>query len=215
MNYKKPLNSVLIKPAGPDCNLACSYCFYLEKAGLFTETKIHRMSVEVLEEMVKQVLSQSGSNISFGWQGGEPTLMGLPFFEKAVDFQISYGDGKTVGNGLQTNGILIDRSWAKFLKQYNFLVGLSLDGPEFIHNHYRSHPGKKGSWQTVFDNTKLMLDAGVEVNALTVVTDFSVQFPGEIYQFFKENGLTFMQFIPCVETDISNSGHLAPLASVY
>ncbi|HDL19289.1 MAG TPA: anaerobic sulfatase maturase [Bacteroidetes bacterium] len=197
----KPLNSILIKPSGPDCNMACTYCFYLEKENLFTETKIHRMSDEILEEMIKQVLEQAGANVSFGWQGGEPTLMGLPFFEKAVAFQQKYGRGQSVGNGLQTNGILIDEKWAKFLDRYNFLVGLSLDGPENIHNHYRFLRGGKGSWQQVTSAAKVMLDAGVAVNALTVVNDYSVQFPEEIYYFHREMGLDFMQFIPCVETD--------------
>ena len=133
----KPLNSVLIKPAGPDCNMACAYCFYLEKAELFSDTKIHRMNEAVLEETVRQVLTYGGSQVSFGWQGGEPTLMGLPFFEKAVEFQQRYGRGQTVGNGLQTNGILINQAWAEFLSRYQFLVGLSLDGPKHIHNKYR------------------------------------------------------------------------------
>ena len=98
---KKPLHSILIKPAGPDCNMACSYCFYLEKEKLFTHSKIHRMSEDVLEEMIRQFMSQSGTQVSFGWQGGEPTLMGLPFFRKAVELQQEYGHNKEVGNGLQ------------------------------------------------------------------------------------------------------------------
>jgi len=197
----KPLNSILVKPAGPDCNMACSYCFYLEKADLFSESKVHRMSVEVLEEMVRQVCRDRDRNISFGWQGGEPTLMGLSFYQKAVEFQQRYGKGQTVGNGLQTNGILINKDWAKFLKEYNFLVGLSLDGPEHVHNHYRFMRGGNGSWDKVVDRARLMLDVGVAVNALSVVNDYSVQFPEEIYNFHKELGLTYQQYIPCVETD--------------
>ena len=154
MNQRKPLNSVLIKPAGPDCNMACNYCFYLEKSELFNEQKVHRMSDEVLEELVKQMLGQKLSNISFGWQGGEPTLMGLDFFKKAVKFQQLYGKGQSVGNGLQTNGILINEEWARFLKEYNFLVGLSLDGPEHIHNHYRRLKGGGETWDKVKSNAK-------------------------------------------------------------
>ena len=133
----KPINSVLIKPAGPDCNLGCTYCFYLEKAELFKETTVHRMSDEVLEETIRQVMAQSGKEVSIIWQGGEPTLMGLEFFEKVIKYEQIYGKGKTVGNGLQTNGLLIDEEWAEFLQRYNFLVGLSIDGPQHVHDHYR------------------------------------------------------------------------------
>lgn len=200
-NARKQPDFVLVKPAGPDCNMACKYCFYLEKAGLFSGSKVHRMSEAVLEETIRQVMTQSGPHVSFGWQGGEPTLMGLPFLEEAVEFQKRYGCGQTVGNGLQTNGILIDDRWSRFLGKYNFLVGLSLDGPEHIHNHYRQMRSGKGSWSRVVDSARRMLDAGVAVNALTVVNDYSVQFPQEIYEFHKELGLTYMQFISCVEPD--------------
>jgi uncharacterized protein len=209
---QKQLDSILIKPAGPDCNMACTYCFYLEKAELFSKSKIHRMSEDILEKMIKQAMTQSGTNISFGWQGGEPTLMGLPFFEKAVEFQKRYAQGQSVGNGLQTNGILINDKWANFVKEYNFLVGLSLDGPKHIHDHYRFMRGNQGSWSHVMDSAKLMLDAGVAVNALSVVNDYSVQFPQDIYEFHKDLGLTYMQFIPCVETDPNDNGRVAPFS---
>ena len=209
---KKILSSVLIKPSGPDCNLDCSYCFYLDKAELFNESKIHRMSVKVLEELTKQMMSQRSNHISFGWQGGEPTLMGLPFFKKAVEFQNKYGVGKTVGNGLQTNGVLLNEQWAKFLREYNFLVGISLDGPEHIHDHYRFKKNGKGSWKQVYKNAKMLLEAGVETNALIVVNDYSVNFAEEIYAFHKELGLNYMQFIPCVETDPADSTKVAPFS---
>ncbi len=201
---KKILSSLLIKPAGPDCNLDCDYCFYLDKADYFSGDK-HRMSLKVLEEMVKQVLQQGPYQVSFGWQGGEPTLMGLSFFRKAVEYQEKYGEGKSVGNGLQTNGILIDQEWANFLRQFNFLVGLSLDGPEHIHDHYRFAKNRKGTWKKVNDRARLLLDSGVATNALTVVNDYSVNFPEEIYSYHKELGLNYMQFIPCVETDQNNN----------
>ncbi len=209
MYRKKKLGSVLIKPAGPDCNMACTYCFYLEKSRLFSETKIHRMSDEVLEETVKQVLSQGEKAISFGWQGGEPTLMGLPFFRKAVAFQQLYGRGHSVGNGLQTNGLLIDEEWAEFLSEYKFLVGLSLDGPEPIHNKYRRLRSGEGSWSKVVGKAELLLDNNVAVNALTVVNDYSVDFPDEIYSFHKSLGLNYMQFIPCLEPDPGNPSQTA------
>ena len=207
---EKSLNSVLVKPAGPDCNMACSYCFYLEKSTLFPGAKSHRMSEEILREIIRQVMGQSQQEVSFGWQGGEPTLMGLPFFEKAIEFQKEYGRNHVVGNGLQTNGLLIDKNWAEFFKEYKFLVGLSIDGPEHVHDHYRLMRNGKGSWSRVADKAKLLLDAGVEVNALAVVNDYSVKYPEEIYEYLKSIGLNYMQFIPCVETDPRNPGQSAP-----
>jgi len=203
----KPLQSILIKPAGPDCNLACEYCFYLEKAGFFPETKIHRMSDEILRETIRQMMQQGDTHLSFGWQGGEPTLLGLDFFRQAVKYQREFGrGGQVVGNGLQTNGILIDSDWAHFLREFRFLVGLSLDGPQAVHDHYRRFAGGQSSWDKVCRARDTLLHAGVEVNALVVVSDYSVQFPGEIYDFHKAHGLNFMQFIPCVETDPQDPG---------
>jgi uncharacterized protein len=201
---KKTLDSVLVKPAGPDCNMACTYCFYLKKSELFPRVQNHRMNEEILEEMIRQVMEQSQKQVSFSWQGGEPTLMGLPFFKKAVELQKKFGSGHVVGNGLQTNGLLIDKDWAEFLKKFKFLIGLSIDGPEHIHDHYRFIRSGRGSWSRVVDKTRLLLDSGVEVNALAVLNDYSVQFPEEIYAFFKSIGLNYMQFIPCVELDPSD-----------
>ena len=206
-----PVTDVLVKPAGPDCNLACGYCFYSEKRPLSPAAHT-RMSEEVLAAMISQVVAQPIASISFGWQGGEPTLMGIPFFLKAIGLMQRYGRGKTVANGLQTNGMLIDKHWAKLFKDFHFLVGLSIDGPEHIHDHYRRTQRGQGSWRRAADAAKLMLDTGVEVNALTVVTDYSVQFPNEIYEFHKAQGLNFMQFIPCVETDPQDPGKVAPFS---
>ncbi len=209
---RKILNSVLIKPSGPDCNLDCTYCFYLEKADMFPETDRHRMSVKTLDALTRQVMKYGSPFISFGWQGGEPTLMGLSFFKKAVELQRKYGEGKTVGNGFQTNGISLNREWADFFKEYNFLIGLSLDGPEHIHDRYRVKKNGKGSWKKVYENAKMLLAAGVDTNALIVVNDYSVNFPEEIYNFHKELGLNFMQFIPCVEADPQNPLVAAPFS---
>jgi uncharacterized protein len=209
----RPLSSVLIKPAGPDCNMACTYCFYLEKAELFPDTKRHRMSEDILKETIRQVLTCGGSQVSFGWQGGEPTLMGLPFFEKAVELQQRYGHGQTVGNGLQTNGILIDQAWLEFLLQYQFLVGLSLDGPEHIHNKYRRMRGGQPSFEKVAAAGRRMLEAGVAVNALTVINDYSVGFPEEIYAFHKDMGFQYIQFIPCLESHSGDRDKIAPFVA--
>jgi uncharacterized protein len=215
MQMTKPLNSILIKPAGPDCNMKCEYCFYLRKTRLFPNTFIHRMSETTLKQLIRQVMTYAGSEISFAWQGGEPTLMGLDFFKKAIDLQKQFGGNRQVGNGLQSNGILIDREWARFLKKYKFLVGLSLDGPARIHDKYRRMKGKKGnrnSWAKATDTAKLLLDTGVSVNAMCVVSNDSSRFPEEIYHFFKSLGLRYMQFIPCIEFDPHLPGKAAPFS---
>ncbi|MBC7350394.1 MAG: anaerobic sulfatase maturase [Candidatus Aminicenantes bacterium] len=203
---RKKLTSLLIKPAGPDCNLHCQYCFYLKKSELFPETHRHRMSLEILEETIRQAMSQSGPEINFGWQGGEPTLMGLDFFRQAVYFQQKYGTQKSVSNGFQTNGLLMNKDWAQFFRHFKFLVGLSLDGPEHIHDRYRRHSSGQGSWSKVVETAKLLLDSDVPTNALVVVNGYSVRFPEEIYEFLKSLGLTYMQFIPCLEPDPQNPG---------
>jgi len=198
---RKPLQTLLIKPAGPDCNMACTYCFYLEKELLFPETRHHRMTEDVLEKVIRQAMRQSGDQISFIWQGGEPTLMGLEFYQKSIELQQHYGRGQAVGNGLQTNGLLIDDEWIAFLKSYNWLVGLSLDGPQHVHDRYRRALNGDGTWEQVTACAERMLAADLAVNALVVVNDYSVQFPDEIYRFHKNLGLSHMQFIPCVEAD--------------
>jgi uncharacterized protein len=197
----RPLTSVLVKPSGPDCNLNCTYCFYLEKKKLFPESKVHRMSSEIQEEMIRQVMQQSGDSVSIGWQGGEPALMGLDFYKRAIDLEMKYGHGQSVGNGFQTNGTLLDREWAKFFKKYDWLIGLSLDGPQHIHDHYRFDKGNHVTWQTVRDKGVMLLDEGVAVNAMCCITDYSSDKADELYNYYKGLGITWMQFIPIVETD--------------
>lgn len=170
------------------------------------------MSEALLTELIRQLMTQAGDEVGIAWQGGEPTLMGLDFFQKAVDLMTRFGRDQAVGNGLQTNGLLIDKEWSRFLRQYNFLVGLSIDGPEHIHDHYRRMKDGTGAWLMVCDRAKTMLDHGVAVNALGVVTDYSAGFPDEIYEFYKGMGLNYMQLIPCVETDPENPGHLLPFS---
>lgn len=197
----RPLASVLVKPAGPDCNLNCSYCFYLRKSALFPLQPLHRMSDEVQEELIRQVMQQGGAQVSIAWQGGEPTLMGLPFYERAVALERKYGRQQMVGNALQTNGLLLNEAWARFLKKYDWLVGISLDGPAHIHDHYRHDRGGAGTHQRVEENALMLLREGVAVNVLCCLTAYSVQFPDELYNYYKKMGLSWMQFIPVVETD--------------
>lgn len=209
---KKVLRDILIKPAGPDCNLNCSYCFYLQKHELFGDKLRHRMSDAILEELMRQMMTQTSDVAVFNWQGGEPTLMGLEFFEKAIELQKKYGKGHAVGNTMQTNGTLLNEKWAKFLKKYNFLIGLSIDGPEHVHDHYRTTVLKKGTFQKVVDSAKLLLDSGCEVNALSVVNDYSVNYPEEIFTFLRELGLNYMQFIPAIEPHPLDEDKVAPFS---
>lgn len=192
--------SVLVKPAGPDCNLRCGYCFYRGKKDLFPAGP-HRMTPLVLEQLVQQHLSQSARDVSFCWQGGEPTLMGLPFFERVVALEEQYGRGHVVANSLQTNAMLLDKPWAAFLKKYVFLVGVSLDGDTPVHDANRRDAGDGGSWTKVVENIKMLLDAGVATNVLAVVTEESAGLAEETYHRLQEIGLRHMQFIPIVQPD--------------
>lgn len=196
------LSTILVKPAGPDCNLDCEYCFYLRKAALFPEQKVHRMSDAVLAALVRQMLRLGGPTTNFIWQGGEPTLMGLPFFQRAVQLQMQYGrNGQAVANALQTNGLLLDAEWAQFLRAYRFLVGLSIDGPQDVHDRFRVDRGGQPSWERVARAARLLLDAGVAVNALAVVTGPMAHTGRERYRALVDLGFQHLQFIPCVERD--------------
>ena len=202
-----PLTNLLIKPSGADCNLRCDYCFYLEKCGLYPESARHRMDADTLQAIVEQMMVMGGLNPSFGWQGGEPTLMGLDFFRQVVDLQRRFGKiGQQVGNGFQTNGFLIDEEWAAFLAQYQFLVGLSLDGPQHVHDHYRRDRGGKGTWERVVYSAQRLRAHGAAVNCLAVVNDYSARFPEETYDFLRSEGFDFLQFIPIVEPDGAGQG---------
>jgi len=208
----RPLTSVLVKPSGPDCNLDCTYCFYLGKEKLFPDTKTHPMSAEIQEEMIRQVMQQSGDAVSIAWQGGEPALMGLDFYKRAIELELKYGHGQSVGNGFQTNGTLLDREWAKFFKKYDWLIGLSLDGPEHIHDRYRLDKGQHKTWKTVEDKARMLLEEGVAVNAMCCITDYSSDKAEELYNYYKNLGLTWMQFIPVVETDPNDPSKAAPFS---
>jgi uncharacterized protein len=168
------------------------------------------MSESVLEEMIRQALSGREQHVAFVWQGGEPTLMGLPFFNRVVEYQRQYGNGRIVSNALQTNGVLLDDAWAEFLREFRFLVGLSIDGPEQVHDHYRRFKGGQGSWSRVVNSARMLREHGVEVNAISVVTENAAHCADEIYQFHKAIGLNNMQFVPCVETDPLDPTRAAP-----
>ena len=196
------IGSLLIKPAGADCNLACGYCFYRDKARLYPHTPRHRMSAETLESMIRQYLAISGPQASFGWQGGEPLLMGLDFFRQVVELQKRYGQpGQRIANGLQTNGLLLDDEWARFLRDYRFLVGLSLDGPADLHDVYRQNLQGRPSHERVIAAARAMTCYDVEFNALVVLNPANVRYPAQLYDYFLAHDLRYLQFIPCAELD--------------
>lgn len=192
---------VIIKPIGPKCNLECSYCFYLQKGQYYPETKGFRMSLEVLESFVRQYIeAQDAPEVIFAWQGGEPTLMGLDFFRAAVELQRKYlPPGMLLINAFQTNGTLLDNEWCRFLKAHNFLVGLSLDGPGELHDRYRRDKSGGPTFQKVVHGLELLQRHAVETNVLCVVHRHNSRRPEDVYRFFKEQGVQFLQFIPLVE----------------
>ncbi|WP_246556364.1 anaerobic sulfatase maturase [Desulfonema magnum] len=199
-----------MKPTGSFCNLRCDYCFYLEKHALYKGLPAtHRMNDATMEKVIEDMFACSDTP-TFIWHGGEPTLMGLDFFVKAVALQRYYAKGREYSNAIQTNGTLLDEEWARFLKNENFLVGVSLDGPEHVHNQYRKDLRGNGTFQQVFENAKMLSDKGVQVNVLATVNAYSVKYAEEIYKFFRKNRFTFMQFMPVVETDPRNPDAAAP-----
>jgi uncharacterized protein len=201
--------TLLVKPASADCNMKCGYCFYLDKANLYPGRKTHRMSHNTLEKLVSSYMATEQPCYTFGWQGGEPTLMGVDFFQKSVRFQEKYGSsGSMVANGLQTNATLIDRNFACFLAKYSFLLGVSLDGPRHIHDHHRKYRDGRGSFGKVMEGIDQLKKARVEFNILVLVNDYNYNRAVEIYDFFIENDFYYHQYIPCVEYD--KDGKLEP-----
>lgn len=193
---------LMAKPIGPLCNLDCGYCFYLEKESMFPPRQRFRMSDELLDAYVKNyIAAQPAPEVEFTWQGGEPTLMGVTFFERAVALQQRYANGKTIRNTLQTNGTLLDDDWGAFLKRESFLVGVSLDGPRALNDVAR--PDKKGrsSYDDTLRGLAVLSRYAVDFNVLVTVSSANVDHPLEIYRHLKEIGANFMQFNPVVERD--------------
>ncbi len=190
----------MAKPIGPICNLDCTYCYYLEKEKLFPKGENFRMRPDVLESYIRQYIeSQTTQEITFAWQGGEPTLLGVEYFQKVVDLQKKFGDGRLIHNALQTNGTRLDRSWCRFFRQNNFLIGLSIDGPRALHDTYRVDKGGKPTFEMVMHGLDLLKKSQVEFNTLTVVNASNVKHPRPVYDFLRETGSGYIQFIPLVE----------------
>jgi uncharacterized protein len=193
--------TLLIKPSGSDCNLDCTYCFYKHRAPEVGYGK-QRMSDEVLEKLIRDYMQLRFPLAGFAWQGGEPTLMGLDFYKKVVELQKKYGSpGQQVGNSLQTNAVLIDDKWGQFLHENNFLVGISIDGPKEFNDHYRLDHSGSGTFDKVLRAIETCKKYKVEFNTLTLLNNINADHPDRVFDFLIENGVKFLQFIPCVELD--------------
>jgi uncharacterized protein len=202
---------VMAKPAGARCNCACDYCFYLEKESLYPGSDF-RMSEEVMESYIRQVIeAHRVPEVHIAWQGGEPTLMGLDFFRRAVEVEKKHAKpGQRVANSLQTNGLLIDEEWCRFLRHNNFLVGLSLDGPRDLHDAYRRDKAGKSVFDRVFRAARLMQKMGVEFNVLCTVNATNSLRPLDVYRFFRDDlGARYIQLIPIVERGNQSRGPAA------
>ena len=197
--FAKPLY-VMLKPAGAHCNLACKYCYYLEKNKLYPTAQRHLMSDEMLEQFTREYIeAQTMNQVLFTWHGGEPLLRSLDFYRKALSLQQKYAGSRRIDNVIQTNGTLLTDEWCEFFAQNHWLVGISIDGPQPDHDHYRLTAAGKPSWKKVMQGIKLLKKHGVEWNAMAVVNAYNANHPLEFYRFFKENGCQFLQFTPIVE----------------
>ena len=197
--FAKPLY-VMLKPVGALCNLACDYCYYLEKSKLYTHNPRHVMSDELLERFIKEYIeSQTMPQVMFTWHGGETLMRPLSFYKRAVELQKLYGRGRQIDNSIQTNGTLLTNEWCEFFRENNFLVGISIDGPQDFHDEYRRNKIGAPSYHKVMQGITLLKKHGVEYNCMAVVNDYNADYPLEFYNFFKEIGCEFLQFAPIVE----------------
>ena len=193
--------TLLIKPSGSECNIDCEYCFYKDHPSEFGQGK-QRMNEQVLEKLVCDYMRLGFAVSGFAWQGGEPTLMGVDFFRRAVQLQKKYGTvGQQVSNTLQTNGVLLDDDWCRFFCDNKFLLGISIDGPKEFHDRYRIDHSGAGTFDRVMRGIEKCKKHGVEFSALVLLNNINVERPDELFNFCIENDLTYLQFIPCVETD--------------
>jgi uncharacterized protein len=203
MNVPPPAFHIMLKPRGAICNLDCKYCYFLSKEMLYPGSRF-RMADELLEIYTRQYIeAQRVPEVTFGWQGGEPTLMGLDFFRRAVELQQKYRKpGMRIFNAFQTNGVLLDDDWCRFFKQHDFLVGLSIDGPRAIHDFYRVDKGGQPTFDRVMRGLSFLKNHHVEYNTLTTLHAANVKQPVEVYRFLRDEvGSQFIQFIPIVERD--------------
>lgn len=191
---------VMAKPIGPICNLDCKYCFYLEKESLYPNVAKWAMADDVLDSYIRQYIEAHDSPVvSFAWQGGEPTLLGVDYFSKLVEIQKKYSNGKQIQNAFQTNGVLLNDDWARLFKENGFLIGLSIDGPRALHDTYRVDKGGQPTFDKVMRGMEVLKRHSIDFNTLTTVHRGNADQPLEVYRFLRDNGSGFMQFIPIVE----------------
>lgn len=201
--FTDQLFHVMTKPIGPICNLDCTYCYYLHKEELYPKGNKWKMSDECLESYISQYIKSQPPGtpeITFAWQGGEPTLLGLEFFERCVEIQnLHRRAGMSISNTLQTNGVLLDDDWCRFFLKNQFLIGLSIDGPAELHDHFRVDHQGEGSHSRVISAMRKLRKFGVEFNALVVVNRHNGDHGRRIYRYLRDAGCRYLQFIPIVE----------------
>lgn len=191
---------LMAKPAGAACNLQCAYCYYLEKEKLYENRKSFYMNDDILEKYIEDyIAAQPVPEVLFTWHGGETLLRDLEFYRKVLRLQRKYGRGRRIDNSLQTNGILLNDNWCRFFKENNFLIGISVDGPQHCHDKYRKNKGNAGTFSQVMRGVELLNKHKVEFNILSVINDYNVRYPLEVYRFLKQLGSPFIQFSPVVE----------------
>ncbi len=192
---------LLAKPSGATCNLDCSYCFFLSKEMLYPGSR-SRMADELLETYIRQLLeAHTIPDVVVAWQGGEPSLMGLPFFERSIELVAKYRKpGQNVHYTFQTNGTLLDDAWAAFFKEHDVLIGLSIDGPRALHDAYRVDKGGRPTFERVMRGLRVLQAHGVEYNVLTTLHRANAEHPIEVYRFLRDEcGARWIQFIPIIE----------------
>jgi len=198
--FARPLY-VMLKPAGALCNLRCKYCYYLEKKELYPDSPNFVMTEQLLEKFTEQYIhSQTMPQVLFTWHGGETLMRNIGFYKKALQFQRKYGRGRQIDNAIQTNGTLLTDEWCRFFKENNFLVGISVDGPQHCHDKYRKTRDGRPSFYQVMKGINLLKKHGVEFNIMGVVNDYNVDYALGFYDFFKQLDTRFIQFAPIVET---------------
>lgn len=206
--FSRPMY-VMLKPAGSLCNLRCKYCYYLEKNELYKDSRNHIITDELLEKFIKEYIeAQTMPEVLFTWHGGETLMRPVSFYKKALELQRVYGRGRRIDNCIQTNGTLITDEWCQFFKENNFLVGVSIDGPQEFHDEYRKTATGRPTFRQVMKGINLLNKHGVEWNALAVVNDFNADYPLDFYHFFKEIGCHYIQFTPIVERIIDRADGL-------
>lgn len=224
--FERPVY-LMCKPASASCNLACTYCYYLEKSRIYDDSaelpaaQRRIMSDDMLETYIRRYIeSQPGANVQFTWHGGETLLRPVEFYERAIALQRRYGAGRNIENCIQTNGTLLNDRWCRFFRDNNWLVGISIDGPEEFHDEYRRNRGGGPTFRNVMRGIRLLQRHNVEWNAMAVVNDYNADHPEEFYDFFKNIGCRYLQFTPVVERTtassslaaVDESGELTPFS---